>query len=118
MKPGGRTTPALLLAAMAAVLLVRESEIMSMAALLAATLIGMALVVSEYAERENEREEGEEMETFEKMEMTERIIQATAALTPYSPERLWENWSLLAAANGYDYSATLRDFLASSFLRP
>lgn len=108
-------TPALMLAAVAAALVVRDSEIMSLGALLIAVMIGAALLLCEYAERE---EKGEKMDAYNRMEMTERLIQATAELTPYSVDRLWENWGLLSAANNYDYTATLRDFLASSFLRP
>lgn len=110
-------TPALMLAAVAAALVVRDSEILSLGALLISAMIGAAMLLCEYAEREEQKEGGTAMDEY-KIDMTERLIQATAELTPYSAERLWDNWSLLSEANNYDYTATLRDFLASSFLRP
>lgn len=52
-----------------------------------------------------------------RLELTERILHATAALAPIPEEQLRENWHMLLRANGFDWERALIDFLASSFYR-
>lgn len=49
------------------------------------------------------------------LELTERILHATAALVPIPEEQLRENWHMLLRAKGFDWEKALIDFLASGF---
>lgn len=49
------------------------------------------------------------------LELTERILHATAALVPIPEEQLRENWHMLLRAKGFDWVKALIDFLVSGF---
>lgn len=50
-----------------------------------------------------------------RLELTERILHAMAALVPIPEEQLRENWHMLLRAKGFDWEKALIDFLVSGF---
>ena len=49
------------------------------------------------------------------IDIVERIIRATSALTGRPAEQLVESWNACMQVNGYDFSPALIDFLSSNF---
>ncbi len=50
-----------------------------------------------------------------RLELTERILHAMAALVPIPEEQLRENWHMLLRAKGFDWERALIDLLVSGF---